>query len=140
MLSTELSTIGLFFVAFLAAIGFGFAVSAYKRAGEAFRYGKAAVEFTRENAAHELSRAGIDKIELSLSDLEDRHHALLESHKRLRSRVGMRELRKRRKEANGEDRDPNSRDMFDPNTATDAEKSAYKVKLREEMKQRGLLK
>jgi hypothetical protein len=40
-------------------------------------------------------------IALHLSELEDLHEALSASHKRLRSRVGMRELRAKRK--NGED-------------------------------------
>lgn len=36
---------------------------------------------------------------LQMTELEDNHVALLDSHKRLRSRVGMRELRARKKDA-----------------------------------------
>ena len=56
----------------------------------------------------------IRAIVLHLSELEDMHEALAASHKRLRSRVGMRDLRERRKsEKNGADDEP-KREGFDP--------------------------
>ena len=49
----------------------------------------------------------IRTIVLHLSELEDMHEALAASHKRLRSRVGMQDLRARRKsEKNGADDQP----------------------------------
>lgn len=51
----------------------------------------------------------IRAMQLHLAELEDLHEALSASHKRLRSRVGMRELRSRRKAAdNGFDSHPSA--------------------------------
>ena len=55
---------------------------------------------------------------LALTELEDLHEALAASHKRLRSRVGMRELRERRKNGdnppNIDAGDPEGRTVNDP--------------------------
>lgn len=46
------------------------------------------------------------QIELELAELREMHESLLESHKRFRSREGMRDLRQRRKKADGAAPDP----------------------------------
>lgn len=73
--------------------------------------------------ASRLSRERRDfhAIILELAELDDRLCALNDSHKRLRSRVGMRELRARKKNAqNGED----------PDTPDDDEAAKWKREMR----------
>ena len=67
---------------------------------------------------------------LHLAELEDNHEALAASHKRLRSRVGMKELRARRKEAqNGHDDDPEP----GPSISAENEREAWKRQKRIEL-------
>lgn len=70
-------------------------------------------------------------LELMAAELDERIGNLYESHKRLRSRVGMRELRKRR---GGPDYDPEdeTQDKLDLSAGT-ASYSDYKAKLREKV-------
>lgn len=84
MLSTELST-GLLFVSLLCALG---------SLGVSF----VAMQFALRN---KRSDREYRDLVLHLAELEDLHEALAASHKRLRSRVGMRELRAKRR--NGDD-------------------------------------
>lgn len=80
MLSPELST-GLVVVSLLFAIS-SFAVSYI------------AMQFALRNKRDDHDYGQILR---NISLLDDNHHALLDSHKRLRSRFGMRELREKRK-------------------------------------------
>jgi len=64
---------------------------------------------------------------LHLAELEDNHEALSASHKRLRSRIGMQEMRARRK--NGDDSQPDL-DLPDPQKDPEAWKREMRVRLR----------
>lgn len=47
----------------------------------------------------------MNSLETEVADLQSSFRTLLDSHKRLRSRIGMQELRERRSVTNGADRD-----------------------------------
>lgn len=64
---------------------------------------------------------------LAIAELEDLHEALSASHKRLRSRVGMRELRAKRK--NGHDEDDQD-DSPPPRPAVDPEQWKREMRLK----------
>lgn len=59
----------------------------------------AAIYARRRILFHEQFRSML----LAMQELDDNHAALLASHQKLRSRVGMREMRAKRKDANGAD-------------------------------------
>ena len=63
---------------------------------------------------------------LAITQLDDNYHALYDSHKRLRSRVGMRELRERRK---GEHNNDDSPDPAQPSRDTLEWKKQMRIKL-----------
>ena len=76
--------------------------------------------------------AQLAKVSAQLTELEDAYHSLLDSHKKLRSRIGMRELRERRK---AEDHDnQESLDLQD-----EGQRAEYKKQLRQQAKKGGLL-
>ena len=60
------------------SISTALAVSAYRRAGKL------------------ATRVDLAKIERQMADIVEDHSALIQSHKKLRSRIGMRELREKR--------------------------------------------
>ena len=64
---------------------------------------------------------------LLLQELDDQHDALAASHKRLRSRVGMRELRARKK--NGQNDDAEAPDLPEPSRDVDEWKRQMREKL-----------
>lgn len=95
MLSTELSTI--FVLAALALSLIALYISI------------AAVRFVRYNSSESLSLSKMAKVEASLTELTDSYDALLTSHKKLRSRIGMRKHR-----GNGEAKDDEPDSRTDP--------------------------
>lgn len=114
---------------FFCAVAVGALISARRSANLARR----CLEIARENTIEALSESKLAELERSLTELWDSHSSLLASHKRLRSKYGMRDLRERRRD-NGEDQEG-----FDfPDD--EAEKARYKAKLRRQCKERGLLK
>lgn len=60
-------------------------------------------KWIEQNNAKSKSLSEIARLSADLTELDDAYHALLDSHKKLRSRIGMREIRERRKKGNGED-------------------------------------
>ena len=100
------------------------------------RYARMCYDAMQENTIEAISSSKIAELERSLTELWDSHTSLLASHKRLRSKYGMRDMRERKKELeNGQDAAP----ALD-NSSTDAEKAAYKANLRRQCKERGLLR
>ena len=83
-------------------------------------------QFVAKKNARSLSLSKLADLEATLTELLDGYNALLESHKKLRSRIGMRE--NRRKRANGE--------IPDPTTDPDGWKRAMRLQLRRD----GILK
>jgi hypothetical protein len=79
-------------------------------------------------ASESAPRREMAELQGELTDLADSYAALLKSHKRLRSRIGMREVRE--KKANGAD-EP---DLSDP-----AQRAVYKQNFRRDAKAKGLL-
>lgn len=96
-------------------------------------YAGECVAWIDKNNLDALSDSKIADLERSLTELWDSHSSLLASHKRLRSKYGMRDLRERRK--NGEDGEQEP-DLF----SDDDRKAALKRKLRVEAKGKGLLR
>jgi len=122
MLSTDLSTIWLVVAAFLSI----FVVACLIWLVQLGQYCRSAVQYVEESNAKSVSLRRIADIELTCTELLDSYNALLSSHKKLRSRIGMRELRE--KKSNGADL-----------TADDA-RAQSKAALRLECKQKGLLR
>lgn len=55
-----------------------------------------AAQYTHENTAAKISRSRIAELQSAVTELHDSYSALLDSHKKLRSRIGMRQLRERK--------------------------------------------
>lgn len=124
MLSTDLSTFVAIIVVLLAGIVAVIAISQWKLSDRVDR----AVAFIRNENADSLSLRKMADVEATLTELLDSYDALLTSHKKLRSRIGMREVREKRKKTE------NGVDLGD-----EAEKAAYKAKLRAALRAEGRL-
>lgn len=96
MLSTDLSTIVIGSLALLAVVA---AIFSYRKALHSEKY-------LRANSERSISLSKLAQFECDLTELSDSYDALLASHKKLRARISMRELRKRRKSENGVDTEP----------------------------------
>jgi len=83
-------------------------------------------DFVEKSNKRSLSLARIAEVEATLTELSDAYDALLKSHKKLRSRIGMRENREKR--ANGALED----NMPDARTDPDGWKRAMRLQLRRE--------
>jgi hypothetical protein len=125
MLNVEILAIACILVLFLVAIT---AFFTWRRADSAFTWAEAAFKYAQEHSAEEVSRKALASLHAELSDLTESYDQLLQSHKKLRARIGMREVRARRQEENGLD------DDIDISTTRD------KDALRLALKSKGLLK
>lgn len=83
-----------------------------------------AMQFALTNKRHD---GDFRRLLLIITQMEDDHAALLASHKRLRSRVGMRELRAKRKVSEDV---PGDLDVDDQPAANDDDIAAWKRKMR----------
>lgn len=99
MLSTDLST----FSVILSAAALLVACVCLFVATRAHSWAAAAIKWTQDYNADSLSLKQLAELESQLTELYDSYHALLASHKKLRSRIGMREVREKRRsgETNG---------------------------------------
>ena len=93
-------------------------------------YCKSAIDFVQLQNKNSVSLRRMAAVESSLTDLTDSYDQLLASHRKLRSRMGMRKLRSDSKEQL----------EIDPGTMSDANKSELKKKLRLASKANGLLR
>jgi len=93
-------------------------------------YCRSACDFVVNQNKNAVSLRRLTELETTLTELLDSYDALLTSHKKLRSRIGMRQLRDKPK-ANGVD--------SDAPPADEAGRAAYKSRLRNELKQKGML-
>lgn len=135
MLSTDLSTTLLVFVALAAVFVSGFT---YYRMRLSEKWQRQVAEWVQTENADAVSLRRIAEVEAGFTELRESFDQLLTSHKRLRSRISMRELRERRKD--GESTDEG--DLFDE-TAPARPNGAgpdYKVQLRNQLRRQGLLK
>lgn len=141
MLSTDLSTVWLVALAVPVLISLIFGVVALVWAKKAVEYSNDCVIWIqKENkSSQELRR--LAELETGITELADSYHALLRSHKRLRSRIGMRELRERR-QAEKLDESPQPALQLDDKAPPmgEAERAAYKADLRDKLRQKGQLK
>ena len=80
-------------------LALGFAIIALVLSGISYLTAAAVAKFVEENNAKSKSLAAIAKVEADLTELHDAYASLLSSHKKLRSRIGMRKIREER--ANG---------------------------------------
>ena len=92
MLSTELYT---FLGVFCLLVSIFCIISAYYIIKLA-HYCRAAVEYVEKHNKNAVSLRKLTELEVGVTDLWDSHATLLKSHKTLRSRIGMRELREQR--------------------------------------------
>lgn len=117
-----LSTGTIVWLSFFGAISAGLiAVLAYAMAYQAR-------EIVRTQNRRSVALRQIAELSGEVTQLQDAYNSLLESHKKLRSRIGMRDVRRRR--ANGADELPDP--MHDPA----GYKRAMRLKLRSEGKLR----
>jgi len=128
MLSTDFYTLTLLFVPVFAI---GVTIGALVHARKCARYCESAANFMAENTKEAVSNSKTGELERSLTELWDSHASLLASHKRLRSKYGMRDLRERR---NADERDSSGNGSLDLGTTTD------KDALRAELRKSGQLK
>jgi hypothetical protein len=96
MLSTDLPT----FSVILSAVALLVACVCMFIAARAHRWAVAAIKWTHEYNADSLSLKQLAELEAQMTDLYDSYSALLASHKKLRSRIGMREVREKRRSEN----------------------------------------
>ena len=122
MLSTDSALLLVAILGFVALIS---SLIAFSLAMKAVTYGRQAIEYVASQNAADVSLAKLAEIETAITELTDSYAALLTSHKKLRSRIGMREVRERRK---------NGQDELDLSVTTD------KNQLRQELRAKGLLK
>lgn len=92
-------------------------------------YCRAAVDFVTNQNKNSVSLRRIAEVESTLTELLDAYTSLLESHKKLRSRIGMRKVREARKD------EPES----GPVPTNEAEKAAYKARIRKQLQREGRL-
>jgi len=125
MLSTELST---------GLVIFGGAIVVYCVAMYVWQL--KLVNYVRDFADHvdrqnkrSLSLSKLAEIETTLTELTDSYAALLTSHKKLRSRIGMREHREK-----------TGNEVVDTLPTSEAERLAYKARLRDRAKSTGYLR
>jgi len=88
----------------------------------------------QENSIEALSSTRLAELDRTLTELCDSFSSLEASHKRLRSKYGMRDMRERQKQPNGQDVEAKA-DFVDDEAA----KAAFKTKLRAQCKERGLI-
>lgn len=120
MISTDLSTIAAIF----SALAFLISCVALYIARAASEYAGAAFQYTK----HRSEKSQVAAISAQLTELDDAYHALLDSHKKLRSRIGMRELREKRR--NDDDNAPPPGDAPDPQSDPEGWKRHMRAKLR----------
>jgi len=132
MLSTASAQFWLFVAIFFAGACIGGLIYFVQHSRKLANYCASCVDWVNENNLEALSSSKIAECERSLTELWDSHQSLLASHKRLRSKYGMRDLRERKK--NGQDEE--TEEMF----PDDDKKAAYKAKLRNECRAKGLLR
>ena len=90
-------------------------------------YARNAVHYIETQNKRSVSLAKIAEVESSLTELLDSYDSLLKSHKKLRSRIGMREVREKRKLED------------DPPMSTEG-KEQWKREMRLKLRQSGALK
>lgn len=126
MLSTGLYTgLGVF-----CALMLVFAVFLVRWQWRLALYAKEAIEYVQLQNEKSLSLRKLADLETTLTELLDAYESLLSSHKKLRSRIGMRNLREKR---------GNSVDSMTV-PASDADRAAYKAELRDKATAKGLLR
>ena len=116
MLSTEIMVLAVCCAAAIAV----FSVYMYKLS----EFCRRAVHEVLNRNARSVTMARMAEVEVALTDLTDAYDALLASHKKLRSRIGMRNVREKRQ---------NGDNLGEPDARTDPDgyKRAMRLKLRE---------
>lgn len=128
MLSTDLPTV---FLSGAVIAGLFLSLYALRRQFLSEKWCHSLLEDMETRNARSVSLKKMAEVEIALTELTDSYDALLKSHKKLRSRIGMRANRQVKSEPNGFDNDAPPAD--------DAGKAAYKAKFRAEMKRKGLI-
>jgi len=116
MLSNELSTA----VAVFSALCVALALVGFVWMRKLAVYCRDAVEFVHAQNKNSISLRRMAEVEATLTELTDSYHALLDSHKKLRSRIGMRIVREEAHDAPGNGVD----------AATTTDKDALRKQLR----------
>lgn len=127
MLSTELALICATIVTFLCLC---LAILSWVNARRAASHSAECYSWVQKVGKMRDPTASVAELSAEVTELHDAYDALLKSHKKLRSRIGMRE--NRAKASNG----------VDSGTvpAGDAEKAAYKSALRQQLREKGMLR
>lgn len=120
MLPTELSTILASFAVLIGAVSWLYAYRCWD-------FCRDTEEFIKLQNKRSLSLAKLAEIETTLTELQDAYDALMTSHKKLRSRIGMRANRAAKGNSDGQIPDP----AIDP--------AGYKRAMRLELRSKGQL-
>lgn len=136
MLSTDLSTILLLFVSCAALFVSGFT---YYRMRASEKWLEQVARWIENDNADAVSLRRMAEVEAGFTDLRESFDQLLASHKRLRSRISMRELRDRRKDAPSDPEDDQD-DLFTAPARANGTGPEYKTQLRNQLRKQGLLK
>lgn len=103
MISTELAFAAAGFAVGCALLAVISAARAVKYARSAESFAVDALDYLKTNNEKSLSLAQLAEVQAGLTELTDSYQSLLTSHKKLRSRIGMREVRDRRANGNAPD-------------------------------------
>lgn len=125
MLLTELSTI---LFACASAFTLTIAVYGWIKAAQAAKYAESCAEYVQQANKRSVTLKRVAELETQLTELYDAYHALLSSHKKLRSRIGMREHREKKKT-------PQNGAQMD-----DSDRAVLKEQLRDQLRREGRLK
>lgn len=93
MLSTDLPTVFTILAGMCALI----CLICVGLVAKSVQYSRAAWRYVQRENVESVTRKQLADLSTGITELDDAYHALLDSHKKLRSRVGMRELREKRK-------------------------------------------
>ena len=128
MLNLEILVISAIVCAVLVAV---MLLITWRRANSAYDYAVGACEWCQQANPDAVSKKQIADLTVGLTDLADAYHSLLKQHKNLVSRLSMRELREKRRDAQG---------VHDVDDSIDISTTRDKVELRKQAKRDGLLR
>lgn len=129
----SLSTIEIALLVVLAGFFIALGIVCAWQARKSAVFARSCAEWMSENNTKSASMARIAEISSEMTEVTDALHSLIKQHKRLRSRIGMRELRKKRKQAGNSEAPVVELDLVDA-------PGSKKADLRVEAKRQGLLR
>lgn len=110
MFSTELSTVWALFAVAISGAAALFAALSWRISRKSRDDAATLAGWVHENNKASVSLARLTELETELTELTDSYSALMKSHRKLRSRIGMRENRERGRDNGSDDTIESTRD------------------------------